>query len=84
MQPRTLDKMKIPVVVQLAQGVLPLKDLAGLQKGDILKLDTTKEEPAVVFLGKQPKFLGKPGLDGERRAVKLQQVIDEDQEELFS
>lgn len=80
---RALDKVKVPVTVQVASGTLPLRELASLQAGDVIKLDTTREEPAVVFLGKQPKFLGKPGLDGRRRAVKLSEVIAEEDEELF-
>jgi len=82
-QSRALDKVKVPVTVQVANGTLPLKELATLQAGDVIKRDTTKEEPAVVFLGNQPKFLGKPGLDGKRRAVKLSSVIPEDDEELY-
>jgi len=80
---RALDKMKVPVAVQLARGTLLLRELADLRKGDVIKLDTTKDQPAVVFLGNQPKFLGRPGLDGKKRAVKIIEPIDQAAEELF-
>ena len=73
----------MPVVVQLARGSLSLRETAALQKGDVIKLDTATDEPAVVLLGNQPKFLAKPGLDGKRRAVKIIKTIDEDEEESF-
>ena len=80
---RALAKVKVPVVIRLAKGTLPLKDLARLQPGDVVKLDTSHEEPAVVFLGKQPKYLGKPGLDGRQRAVKIVRLIGPEEEDLF-
>lgn len=80
---RALAKVKVPVVIRLAKGILPLKDLARLQPGDVVKLDTSHEEPAVVFLGKQPKYLAKPGLDGRQRAVKIVRLIGRDEEDLF-
>ena len=73
----------MPVKVQVAEGSLPLRELADLRKGDIVKLDTNKNDPAIVFLGNQPKFLGLPGLDGKRRAVKIQRVIDGSEEEFY-
>lgn len=80
---RAFNKTKVPVAVHLAHGTLPLKELSGLQQGDVIKLDTTKDQPAVVFLGNQPKFLARPGLDGRKRAVKIIEVIAEDDEELY-
>jgi flagellar motor switch protein FliM len=80
---RALGKVKVPVVVQVARGSLPLREVAGLKPGDVIVLDTAKDEPAVIFLGKQPKFLGRPGLDGRQRAIKITEFIPEDQEELY-
>ena len=80
---RTLDNVKVPVKVQVAQGALPLRELADLRTGDIVQLDTSKDDPAIVFLGNQPKFLGRPGLDGKRRAVLIQHVISEVDEESY-
>ncbi len=80
---RDMAKLKVPVVVQLATGTLALGDLARLKPGDVVKLDTPHEEPAVVFLGKQPKYLGRPGLDGRYRAVKIVRLVSPEEEELF-
>jgi flagellar motor switch protein FliM len=78
-----LDKVQIPLVAELARGSLSLRDLAQLGPGDVIRLDTSKEEPAVVFLGSQPKFLGRAGLDGKRRAVKVTRALETGEEEAY-
>ena len=80
---RSLHHVKVPVKVQVAEGVLPLRELADLRTGDIVQLDTSKDDPAIVFLGNQPKFIGRPGLDGKRRAVLIQRVIGSTDEESY-
>ena len=81
--PRSLDKVMVPVVIQVARGNLPLEDVAKLQAGNIIKLDTVRNDPAVVFIGNQPKFLGRPGLQGRKRAVEIIRPIDADEEDLY-
>ncbi|MFT5374457.1 MAG: flagellar motor switch protein FliM [Candidatus Latescibacterota bacterium] len=79
----SLSKMQVSTVVQVAKGNLPLKEVAALKSGDVIKLDTHKNDPAVVFLGSQPKFLARPGLDGRRRAVQILAAIDASDEDLY-
>ena len=78
-----LDKAQVPVVVELAHSYISLKDLSDLQKGDVVKLDTRKNDPAVVFLGKRPKFLAQPGLKDKHRVVKITSLISAAEEEKY-
>ena len=80
--PSALKNMSVPVVIELARGRLTLEDVAMLQAGDVVKLDTAKGEPAVVYLGNKPKFLGRPGLQGRRRAVQIIRALSEAEEDL--
>ena len=80
---QSLQKTRVPVIVQIARGSLPLGDIANLQKGDVIKLDTTKSEPAVIFLGNQPKFLGRPGLQRRKRAIEIISPIDASEEDFY-
>ncbi len=80
---RSLSKMRVPVLVQIAKGSLPLKEIAELQQGDVIKLDTKRTEPAIVFLGDQPKFIARAGLDGRQRAAQILSTIDASEEELY-
>ncbi len=79
----SLQKTKVPVVVQIASGNLPLGEIANLQKGDVIKLDTTKNDPAVIFIGGQPKFLGRPGLQRRKRAIEIVSPISAEEENLY-
>ena len=61
----------------IARGKSPLKI------GDVVKLDTEKGDPAVVFIGERPKYLARPGLQGNRRAVQIVEGIHGDDEDRF-
>lgn len=80
---RTLGKMSVSTVVQIARGSLPLAEVAQLKAGDVIKLDTKRTEPAVVFVGNQPKFFARAGLDGRRRAAQILSTISASEEELY-
>lgn len=82
-QRRSLANMKIPVEVQIARGALPLNDVAGLSVGDVVKLDSQKGDLAVVLVGGRPKYLGRPGLRGRKRAVEIEAEISADEEDLY-
>ncbi len=82
-QRRALGKMKIPVHLQVARGALSLNEVADLQEGDVVKLDTQKDEPAVLFVGGRAKYLARPGLQGRKRAAKIIEEIDADSEDLY-
>ncbi|MBT6629451.1 MAG: flagellar motor switch protein FliM [Gemmatimonadetes bacterium] len=82
-QRRALGKMKIPVHLQVARGALSLNEVAELQEGDVVKLDTQKDEPAVLFVGGRAKYLARPGLQGRKRAAQIIEEIDRDSEDLY-
>lgn len=82
-QRKALGKMKIPVHLQVAHGALSLNEVAQLQEGDVVKLDTQKDEPAVLFVGGRAKYLARPGLQGRKRAAKIIDEIDANSEDLY-
>jgi flagellar motor switch protein FliM len=81
---RSLKQVEIPLTVQLASGTLALKDVAALAPQDVIRLETQRDEPAVVFIGGRPKFLARPGLDGQRRALRILAVVPPDQENEYT
>jgi flagellar motor switch protein FliM len=82
-QQRALSKMKIPVEVEVARGSLLLNDVAGLQVGDVVSLDTSTSDPAIIFVGDRPKYFGRVGLQGSKRAVKITERIAPDAEDSY-
>jgi flagellar motor switch protein FliM len=51
--------------------------------GDVVKLDTEVKDPTVVYVGSRPKFLGRPGLAGRRRAVQITTRISKEEEHFY-
>ena len=82
-QAHALRNMRIPVHVQAARGSLSLEDVANLKEGDVVKLDTRVDEAAIVFVGDRPKYLGRIGLHGRKRAVEVTERIPENDEERY-
>jgi flagellar motor switch protein FliM len=59
----------------LGNARVTLGDVMDLKEGDVLRLDTSVKQDAVVMVGDRPKFLGRPGLMGKRRAIQLTDPI---------
>jgi len=72
---QTLTKASLPVDAILGQAVLPLDEVARLQVGDIVQLDTSPNEPITVEVGGISRLLAQPGRKGEQSAVQLTGVI---------
>ena len=79
-----LDNTMIPLRAEFARGHLSLNDARHVQVGDVLKMATGPSEPAVVFVGDEPKMLGLPFTNERRKTtVKVSQVLTPAQEEVI-
>lgn len=68
---QTISKAKVPVEVYLGHARLTLADVAGLQVGDVIQLDTSPADPAIVRIGGVNRLKATPGRRGEMSAVRL-------------
>jgi flagellar motor switch protein FliM len=75
---RTLRKAKVPVDAVLGHAELPLRELARLQIGDVIQLDSDVREPVRVEVGGLARFLAQPGRRGEQSAVQLHALVVDD------
>jgi len=75
-------KTSMPLVAELARGTATFQELQNLQVGDVLKMDTEIDEPTVLFVDDEPKFLCRPGRVGRKSAVQIIESIDWLDEEL--
>ena len=82
---RRLHKTTVPVTAELGRSTLSIGEARRTQVGDVLRLDTYSDEPAVVFVDGEPKFLGLPftGPHGHTM-VKVSAVIDPAEEEVYA
>jgi len=68
-------RSKVDVEPILGQCKIMLSDLARLQPGDVIPLDTAAAEPIPVRIGGVTRFLAKPGRRGEQSSVQLSSVV---------
>ena len=71
---RRLGAMEVPVVAELGRTSISLGEAESLGEGDIIRLATRTGDPAIVYLGGQPKFTAQPFAEGNGE-LKLQ-VVD--------
>ena len=65
----------VDVSAQLQTKKITIADLINLEKGDVLVFDKDINEKFDIFLAKQVKFLGRPGIVGKKVAIKITDII---------
>ena len=74
-----INRTKIPIKAVLGNSVITVADFSQLQVGDIVRLDTKVDEELDVFVGDIKKFSALPGASGKDYAVRVTQIIREEQ-----
>ncbi len=74
-----IRKAQIPLKVVLGQSSISVSDFSTLQVGDIIRLDREVEEEMDVYVGNIRKFTALPGASGDKYAVRVTEVIREEQ-----
>ena len=73
----------VPLRAEFASGRISVAEARQVQVGDVLEMETGLHEPAVIYVGDEPKFLGLP-FTNERgvTTVKVSQVLPHESEEI--
>jgi len=66
-----VGEAKVPVAVELGRVDLTVREILGLNIGDVVVLDTKLTDPAKVKVGNETKFLGRPGQIRGRVVVEI-------------
>ncbi len=74
-----INKALIPVSAELGKSTLNVIDFINLQVGDIIKLDSHVEDELNIYVGSIVKFKALPGSSMENYAVKITEVIREEE-----
>ena len=74
-----IRKAQIPIKAVLGTSTISVSDFSMLQVGDIIRLDRKAEEELDVYVGNIKKFAALPGASGENYAVRVTEVIREEQ-----
>lgn len=70
-----IKKTDVNLTVELARGNITLRDVADLQVGDVISLDTSPTEEAILRIEGQPKYRGFVGTSCGSRAIRLNGAI---------
>lgn len=73
-----IQRSEIPIRAILGCSTISVNDFANLQKGDIIKLDTTINNELDVYVGDIKKFKALPGTTNEDYAVRVTSIVRED------
>ena len=74
----------LPLRAELGSGTIGVEAARRLRVGDVVQLETQTDEPAVVYVGDEPKYLGVPFAGPhDRKTVKVARVIPWNEEELY-
>ncbi len=74
-----ISRVQVPVKAVLGKSSISVSDFAGLQLGDIIRLDRKVDEELDVYVGNIRKFTAMPGASGDNYAVRVTSVIREEQ-----
>ncbi|ADY54965.1 flagellar motor switch protein FliM [Syntrophobotulus glycolicus DSM 8271] len=75
---RKIERVRVPLKVFLGQTQITVRELLGLEKGDVIPLQQHIQEPLDIYVGKFKKFAGIPGLHSNRLAVQISGVLNEE------
>lgn len=66
-----ITKTEVAIEPILGEATISLNDLAQLQVGDVVGLDSKADEPIKVNVGGLPRFTAQPGRRGEQSSVQI-------------
>lgn len=74
-----IRRTDVPVKAILGKSSITVDDFVNLQRGDIIRLDTSADAEMPVYVGNIKKFMAMPGKSGDKYAVRVTNVIREEE-----
>lgn len=66
----------------LGKAIISVKELLNLKEGDILKLDRSADDQAIVSIDKKDVYLAKAGVRRYRKSIQIKELIKTDKDEV--
>ncbi|WP_139998359.1 flagellar motor switch protein FliM [Paenibacillus paridis] len=76
-----VNKAKLPIVAELGESSITIKEFLGLNIGDVISLNKSVDDGLKIKVGDKLKFIGSPGSVKDRLAVQIDEVVSEGEEE---
>ena len=78
---RGLRGISVPVVARLGVAEVSMNELVGLQRGDVITLDSMIDREIELLVNGELKFRGRPGLKKHRVAVRITGAVKSEADE---
>ncbi|MFC1526278.1 flagellar motor switch protein FliM [Candidatus Latescibacterota bacterium] len=76
-----LGQTYLPVSAELGRGTISVAEARKARVGDVIELETEVDEPVVVFVGEEPKYLGVPFTGKhDKTTIKIASAIPPEEE----
>ncbi|OPA77602.1 flagellar motor switch protein FliM [Paenibacillus selenitireducens] len=76
-----VNKAKLPLIAELGNSQITIREFLGLSVGDVITLDKKVEEGLSIRVGDKLKFMGSPGAVKDRLAIQIDEIVSEGVEE---
>ncbi|MEN8908244.1 MAG: flagellar motor switch protein FliM, partial [Clostridiales bacterium] len=76
-----IEHTKVPLIAILGTTTLLVSEVADLEEGDVVPLDTDAESDLEILVGEMHKFCGIPGVKKNKVSIKVTKVIRTDEED---
>lgn len=76
-----VTKAKLPIIAQLGQSEISVKEFLGLGVGDVIPLTKPVEQGLHVYVGEKLKYVASPGTLKGKVAVQISEIVSEGAEE---
>lgn len=80
---RRLERVDMEIVVELGRAQSTVREVLGLEVGDVIRLHTRQDDEIEVRIGEKLRFMGTPGIYRSHRAVKLTRTVSPEETEVF-
>ncbi len=72
---RNLDQTGVEFTAILARTTITLEDLSQMKVGDLIVTSKSANDPALIMIGQESKFLGQVGQHRGNRAIKIERAV---------
>ncbi|MCM3763594.1 flagellar motor switch protein FliM [Neobacillus niacini] len=73
-----IEGLEIPLSVELGRSKISIEEFLSLNVGDVIQLNQLYDEPLKAMVGKEVKFLVKPGVKKTRLAAEIETVVEKE------
>lgn len=77
-----VNKAKLPVIAELGESQITVREFLGLSVGDVISLNKPVQDGLQIRIGDKLKYIGSPGTVRDRIAVQIDEIVSEGVEEL--